>query len=174
MKIIFLDIDGVMNNQVDYDFAVLKGEDITENKYDLSPRCMDLLNELIKETGAKVVITSVWRYGKTTAEMQLLFYEHGFEGEIIGLTPCLDREYTLRGNEILMWIKQNEELIGCSSSDFESYVILDDDSDMLYRQRNNFIKIDGYCGLTYNVIHKAKWLLNLYRENIITIKEREC
>jgi hypothetical protein len=166
VKIIFLDIDGVMNNQVDYEFAELKGEN-PEKKEDISPRCMDLLNNLIEETGAKVVITSVWRYGKTTEEMQQLLDRHGFKGEIVGLTPALNREFVLRGNEIYAWIKQNEKLIECPYYDFESYVILDDDSDMLYWQRNNFIKIDNYCGITYNVIHKAKWMLELYKEKII-------
>lgn len=40
------------------------------------------------------------------------------------------------------------------------YVILDDDSDMLYWQRNNFILIDRFVGLTMGNVFQAKKILN--------------
>lgn len=161
-KIIFLDIDGVMNSEVDYLLAEARGdlETAKEEAHEISKRCMDLLNELISNTGAEVVISSVWRYGETVESMQAMFDSKGFSGKIIGLTPRLGHG-NLRGNEILQWIKDNESYLGCYS-DFESYVIFDDDSDMLYWQRENFILIDGYTGLTYNKTYKAKYILNKY------------
>jgi len=163
-KIIFLDIDGVMNSEVDYLLAEAKGDlkMAKEEAHEISQRCMNLLNDLIQETGAEIVISSVWRYGETAESMQTMFDNKGFKGKIAGLTPSLGKG-NLRGNEILQWIKDNEEYLGVKYyNDFESYVIFDDDSDMLYWQRENFIPIDGYTGLTHNKTYKAKWILGRF------------
>jgi len=131
---------------------------------DIDPENMKYLNSLIKDTGAVVVITSTWRLNSTVAELQALFNRNGFEGEIIDKT--LDLRYNgcgsciLRGNEILYWIQKHEDLIGQSYHDYKNYVILDDDSDMLYWQRNNLILVDAYCGLTPNMAYRAARILN--------------
>ena len=170
-KIIFLDIDGVMNSQVDYELAEARGDLKTarEEAHELSARCMDLLNTLIDETGAEVVITSVWRYTTTKEELQTLFEKKGFKHKILDYTPVYDRNFSVRGNEILGWITANEEYLGQDYFEFESYVIFDDDSDMLYWQRENFVPIDGYTGLTHNKTYKAKWILGRFdkKENKI-------
>jgi hypothetical protein len=155
VKIIFLDIDGVMNNELAYTPSYIS--ELERGRDDIDPRCMDLLNILIEKTNAKVVISSVWRIGETVESMQEMFNKHGFKGEIVGLTPTSS---ALRGNEILRWIKDNEEYLGQYNWDYVKYVIFDDDSDMLYWQRNNFIQIDSYCGLTPHAIYKAEWILN--------------
>ncbi|GJQ44086.1 MAG: hypothetical protein JETCAE03_35840 [Ignavibacteriaceae bacterium] len=157
-KIIFLDVDGVLNSEVDY---LLNNKDIDE-RTDLAKRPMELLNDLIAETGAEVVISSTWRLGETVESMQKMFDEKGFRGKIIGLTERLGRG-NLRGNEILQWIKDNQEYLdGKYYSNFDTYVIFDDDSDMLLWQKDNFIQIDSYAGLTYNKTYKAKHILNKY------------
>ena len=156
-KIIFLDIDGVMNSEVDF---LLTGKH--EEAHDISGRCVGLLNELVKETEAEIVISSVWRYNNTKEDLQALFDSKGFIGKIIDVTPIYSKEYTVRGNEILGWIKANEKYLEQSYSDFNAYIIFDDDSDMLYWQRENFILIDGFTGLTRNKIYKAKRMLNRY------------
>ena len=48
---------------------------------------MELLNELIKKTGAKVVITSTWRLSRSVEELQRVLDYKGFEGEVIAKTP---------------------------------------------------------------------------------------
>ena len=45
----------------------------------------------------------------------------------------------VRGNEINKWIHDNNDIIG-DYIKFKDYVILDDDNDMLFIQRHNFIK----------------------------------
>jgi HAD domain in Swiss Army Knife RNA repair proteins len=160
MRIVFLDIDGVLNNQLWYEST--KG--ICRERDDLDPKNIEQLNNLIKATGAKVVVTSVWRLGRSVAELQAILDGNGFEGEVIGTT--LDLRYKehgaciLRGNEIYCWIQEHEDLIGEKSHEYKRYVILDDDSDMLYWQRNNFIHVDPYCGLTPNIIFHAEKILN--------------
>ncbi len=159
MQIVFLDIDGVLNHHHFYETRY-KGEEKTNpTKFEvyadmIDPKSVDFLNEIVDGTDAKFVISSTWRLGKTIEELQKLLDYHGFKGEIIGKTPrgC---ESCCRGNEIHTWIRDNEEHLGGNYSDYSSYVILDDDSDMLYWQRNNFLLVDGYIGITPNIAYKA-------------------
>lgn len=158
-KIIFLDIDGVLNSQLWY--IRTKG---SRERDDLDNEAIGFLNDLIEKTGAKVVVTSTWRLGRTIDELQEILTRNGFTGEVIDKTKDLrignDGDSILRGNEILQWIKSHPEIIGCYYSDYKNYVIFDDDSDMLYWQRNNFIHIDPYVGLTPTDVYKAQKILN--------------
>ena len=70
---------------------------------------------------------------------------------------CID---CVRGNEIHSWIKDNEALTGEAYHDYKNYVILDDDSDMLYWQRNNFVHTSWKKGLTEEEAEKAITILN--------------
>jgi hypothetical protein len=159
MNIIFLDIDGVLN--CDIYFAKEKSEGII--KHPLSHICKERvgwLNELCAKTEAKVVLSSTWRYSGLKYCQDVL-KEAGATFEIIDVTPNLRGENCLRGNEILAWVKSNQELLGYEyDSDFKSYAIIDDDSDMLYWQRNNFFQTDTYSGLTPNICYKIKRFFN--------------
>ena len=156
LKIIFLDIDGVLNNVPFH--KNFKGT-FTKSTDEIDTQSVLWLNDLIKETDAKVVVTSTWRLGKTVEELQKILEDKGFVGEVIGKTDSLNNGYVFRGNEILKWMKDNEQLVGYYAY-YESYVIFDDDSDMLYWQKDNFIKIDPWFGLSPNHCYKAKKILN--------------
>ncbi len=163
MKIIFLDFDGVLNHEIFYQKRM---DDGMENYppyplCEIDPKNIQVLNFIIEKTGAKIVISSTWRHGRTIEELQNILNYHGFEGEIISITPSFRDDCSLRGNEILQWIKDSKELIGSDYHEFENYVILDDDSDMLYWQRNNFIHVDRYVGLTINDAYVAIKMLNI-------------
>lgn len=157
-KIIFLDIDGVLNHEQFY--RDRKRHEREHPLSELCPKSVANLNVLITETGAKVVISSTWRLGRTVAEIQALLEGVGFTGEVIDCTPNLRGEGCLRGNEILKWTKDNKELLGADYYNFTEYVILDDDSDMLYWQRNNFLLIDRFVGLTMGAVFQAKKIIN--------------
>jgi len=161
-KIIFLDFDGVLNSQL-Y-FVKRHAEKLAGHNLgfagDLDPTAVGFLNELIEKTGAKVVVSSTWRIGMTAEDLQELLEKVGFKGEVIGVTPDLSSGSCLRGNEILEWIKDNRAIVGADYSDYRQYVIFDDDSDMLYWQRNNYFQCDGYVGLTPNICYRAKRFLN--------------
>ena len=162
MKIIFLDIDGVLNHEAFYKERFEKRYDegaIAHPYSEIDPKCVQNLNTLIEETGAKVVISSTWRHSGLDYCKDVLEF-HGFKGEIIDITPTSRCGMCVRGNEILEWIKNNEEAIGARYYNYKEYVILDDDSDMLYWQRNNFILVDRFVGLTKGTIFQAKKILN--------------
>lgn len=160
MKIVFLDIDGVLNHQLFYQEKSQKDRynEVGRDLCNLDPTRVQMLNKL--KDVAKFVISSTWRKLHTLEEIKSLLELCGFEGEIIDKTPTLSFEQTNglyhgsvpRGCEIKRWVEDNK----IHSKD---YIILDDDSDMLYNQRNNFLLVDGYCGLTPNIVYRAYYIL---------------
>ena len=60
MKIIFLDIDGVLNS--DEYFDKIKNLNINGIENDIDISKIILLKKSLDETGAKIVLTSSWRY----------------------------------------------------------------------------------------------------------------
>lgn len=154
MKIIFLDIDGVLNCELYYKETP---PELRRETYPLSEMCKERiswLNELCKNTGAKIVISSTWRIGRELEELQNLFIQVGATFEIIGKTPHMRDRGCVRGNEIHRWILDNsEKIIGLPYYDFKDYAIIDDDSDMLLWQQKHFFQTDNYSGLTPNIVY---------------------
>lgn len=141
MKIIFLDFDGVITSYY--------------TKYRISKDKIKLIENLINETGAKIVISSSWRHGSKNVEEFINknlseISDSIFVKSIIGLTEVLS---PVRGEEIQKWIDDH-------NNEIESYVILDDDSDMLDEQLYNFVQTDGYEGITEREIRLSKHILN--------------
>lgn len=161
-KLIFLDVDGVLNSQK-Y-FSKIKGDmSVDQTRRFFDPEAVKNLNDITDKTGAKIVISSTWRKTRTLEELQELFKEVGITGEVIGKTPQLyfkgpngGSRSVPRGVEIKEWLEQN----GIKPHLFRSYVIIDDDSDMLYNQRMNFFNTDWDFGLgpsmAYRIINYFK------------------
>lgn len=149
MKIIFLDIDGVLNvHRQEHDkYGSLFHENFVDN-----------LATIIKETSAKIIISSSWRLNGLPA-MQQMWVDRNLPGEVVGITPYIHG--VARGTEIAKWLFTRY----C-----DGYVIIDDDDDMLPSQMNNFVKTSdnfdhedkediGY-GLTKKCAEKAIEILN--------------
>ena len=157
MKVIFLDIDGVLNSQ--FMHQDISDEIIKTPGGTLSKRCINLTNELIDKTDAKIVISSTWRMDD---DIENTLLDAGLKADIIGKTPVLRDRFSLRGNEIHAWIVENEKLIGKPYHDYHSFVILDDDSDMLLWHRENYFQTDPYTGLNPNIVYRAERFLNRF------------
>lgn len=152
IKVIFLDFDGVISTP-DY-------------KWSLEPAKVQLLEELIKDTNAKIVVSSSWSTGCRTGEdfVNKMFGKWKeitgphvtpeknqiFKDAIIDVTDHMGND---RGDEIQRWLDAHEDEV-------DSYVIFDDDADMLEEQLFNFVQTDGYEGLTSREIKLAKLILN--------------
>jgi hypothetical protein len=160
MKLIYLDIDGVLNCQDAYH----NGEcqyvefDIDGEKTFYQSFCSwskMWLNKLISETNSKIVISSTWRFSGLEY-MKKVWELEEMEGEIIGITPSFRggvKDYTIpRGCEIdyhlsntmgfhhINWDKDWQKKYMVESG-VDNYVIIDDDGDMLYGQKNHFIQV---------------------------------
>jgi hypothetical protein len=147
MKVIFLDIDGVLNsgdNLCSYGFLNSKlGRDLYGDLFD--ERCVRYLEAIIQKTGAYIVMSSSWRYAGFF-KMQQMWEARRLPGKLIDITPSGKynpdigyNEYTVRGDEIQEWINANKP---------ETYCIIDDDSDMLESQLPFFVKTDAEFGIT--------------------------
>lgn len=157
-KYIFLDIDGVLNSEQYYleksqyerweEFRDKLDNHIAWGVCNIDPKAVKLLNRLVSETNAKIVVSSSWRGDYA---LQTIFSLAGIIEPIYGETPRSN--FGWRGAEIGTWLKERREPY--------KYVILDDDDcDMLDTQRNNFIHTDWTVGLTEENVNEAIKILN--------------
>ncbi len=155
--IVFLNFDGVLNSQLYYKRRERKGvREIDE----IDPVAIGFLNQICEDNDAEVVVTSTWRLGRTVKELHDMLVNRGFTGEVFDKTKDLSSHPgSLRGNEVLLWMKENELRIG-DYGNYRRYICLDDDSDYLYWQRNNLLLVDGYVGLTPKHVFLAKRILS--------------
>jgi hypothetical protein len=158
LKVIFLDIDGVLN--CDYWYETSKS--LIPHPYNhFSPDLVDNLNRITKATGAKIVLSSTWRKNRTLEELRQLFVEVGIEGELIDKTIEL-RFYNWthsvpRGCEIYHWIDSRVDL----NHLWRKFVIIDDDTDMMYWHKENVFTTDpSGGGLTANIAYRITNFLN--------------
>lgn len=151
MKVVFLDIDGVLNNE-GYLSKVAAGRSsagIGLRSFD--PDSIDQLNRFLKETGASVGISSTWRYMHDIDSFRELFKLSGLPADsIIGTTPKTMEGH--RGQEISGWLREHPEVT--------SYVIVDDDSDMESYQRPRFVQTTWARGLRSEHVDRMITLLN--------------
>lgn len=112
MKVIFLDVDGVLNS--DEYFDKIQGLDIQGIESDIDINKVKLLKKAVDETGAKVVLSSSWRYTKNALALKKLLAD--YEIRITDSTPVVEHK---RGLEIRKWLENNNNV--------EDFVILDDE-----------------------------------------------
>lgn len=154
MKVIFLDIDGVLNNLTSMYLATL-GHHPAGNiaMMTMDAGCVLLFKHLVVKTGAKFVVTSTWRRNskENSTEVFNALRWCGFDNAMdhcAGITIRLDNGN--RGMEIDHWLKIKSHEFG----EIENYVILDDDSFDIH-QGNNLVKTVGEIGLTVKDLEKA-------------------
>lgn len=166
MKIIFLDIDGVLNSHRFFKERHEKnaerhfnGDYIEYKLGDIDLKSMVHLNDLLQKTGAKIVVSSTWRKSFSVKQLQELFRRVNLQGEIIDKTATLN---TIRGLEIAKWLETRPEV--------ESFVIIDDDSDMGDLKRF-LVKTTFDDGITEDTVAKAVALLGVPRNSVGPCKD---
>lgn len=159
MKLLFLDIDGVLNSHdanADH-ICGIHADKITR------------LNRLVELTGAEVVISSAWRYMILNGAMSVsgfrhMLMTHGLASfvKIVGCTVS-DEEIAERGDQIAAFL---------DTAEWPPYIVLDDGSELPQtktatmseslsgRHGEHWVKIDGRVGLTDEDVVTATRLLN--------------
>lgn len=116
MKLLFLDVDGVLNCRADFEQSA--------SMHVLNNDKLLLLKRIVDQTGCAVVLSSSWRscnHARKILENKL--WQVGID--LLGTTP--DRLSTPRALEILQWVRHNK--ITPTKA-----VVLDDDVDAAVRE----------------------------------------
>lgn len=165
MKILFLDVDGVLNshqsatfwhsrrNQAEWENNMYRDWPGTLKEYlamEFCPIALSNVEELIRrEPDLKIVVSSTWRLGETVETLRKIFSPSKLIADaIIDKTASFSR---MRGNEIQRWLDEHPEVT--------RYVILDDDSDMLESQKNNFVNTSELHGFQFSDMLTASKIL---------------
>lgn len=145
MKILFLDIDGVVNCET------------TAQRHrgaiGIDPYMAFLVARIVERTGCKVVLSSSWRHfpdGCDEVARQVV--------PLLDVTPKMPlfggADQKERGHEIKAWLDEHPEVT--------RYAILDDNSDMLDEQLPNFFKTSWATGITEEIAEKVVRHLGWY------------
>ena len=158
MKVIFLDIDGVLNTERYCKIQVKRAmADSYEANFNFDPICMRCLKELIDKTGAKIVLSSSWRENPKDEyfyQFQLNLKVYGLLDSFISTTPIFHSS-DIRGEEIKLWLNINKNIY----KDIE-YIIIDDEDNM-GELKDRLVKCNPYYGFNNEMKEKAYSLFNI-------------
>lgn len=145
MKVIFLDIDGVL---ITHDSSLSRRNALPGTPRTWSPdkRCVRRLNQLTEWTGAKIVVSSVFRKFRG---YRAILEGWGVAAPIVGQTPVLREKY--RGDEIQAWLMLHPTI--------EHFVILDDDDDMGRMTTSRLVRTDPKVGFSREDLGRAYEIL---------------
>jgi histidinol phosphatase-like enzyme len=131
-KILFLDIDGVLNSNrtcVAFDGYPHSFDGRDMGQFDHV--AIGLIRQLCKATDCSVVLSSDWRLCSTAHETA-----NALDLPVVDCTPSLKG---CRGLEINAWLAAHPEVA--------TYAIVDDNDGMLESQMTRFVKTDAEVGL---------------------------
>jgi hypothetical protein len=135
MKVIFLDIDGVLNCKATRNPRNLP--------YVVDPKLLRRFKRLLDRTGAKVVLSSTWRYDPAG-----LFSARHAGIPFVGVTPDMPRRP--RRDEVLAWLSGHPRV--------KRYVIIDDEDDGL--DELPLFQPPAATGLNQKIVNGAAGYLN--------------
>lgn len=134
-KVLFLDIDGVLNSRRTVIATGYYPHCFDENnKKRFDWIAVGMIRELCEKEGASIVLSSSWRHGKNSVHE----CANGLDLPIFDKTPDL---LGVRGEEIQDWLNRHPEVT--------HYAIVDDNSDMLASQADHFVQTSEEDGLSF-------------------------
>lgn len=116
----------------------------------LDKAAIERLNEIIRQTGAKIVVSSTWRMWYRAPGLQLLLSSFGLHGDVIDRTVLSPSRY--RAHEIQAWLNETKLKI-------ESFVAIDDDSADMVEVKDRLVKTQSESGLLDEHIERAVEIL---------------
>lgn len=141
MRVIFLDVDGVLNS---YDFFAKCRDDLS-NLCEIDLAAVKLIQHAVEATRAIVILSSTWRLDRSLIH-QLI--DRGVP--IDGMTPRLD-SFDIRGHEIQAWLDEHPHVT--------HYAVVDDEADAGIGHESSFVHTDPQIGLTPRDVAKIIGLL---------------
>jgi len=179
MKIIFLDIDGVLNTQETFEQIYLEYKKNGKRRLEIDTKKVEYLKEIVEQTGALLVLASSWKIffakqgGKVLAQnskyeellkilqnYNLFIYDTTYQGM-----------YQSKAKEIKDWLKNNE---------VESFIILDDETEDLGNLAENYLiktrfskNAEEELGLCKKHIIQAVDMLNYQKQEKFIQRKRK-
>jgi hypothetical protein len=173
-KIIFLDVDGVINSDDWAEWCYHNISFIKDGGCNLiSPNLVKKVIKICESTNAKIVLSSSWRHwslGQTLKQLASKRDLRPILDNLVGVTPRSDERH--RGKEIDYFLNCcKKEYMYTADGDQLSderykfvrhpkYVIIDDDDDMLDEQMPYFVQTDFMVGITDEDVKKSIKILN--------------
>jgi hypothetical protein len=166
MKVIFLDVDGVLNSTrsfvaskyTDYIKSDVIGPTVFHNHQNHDPIAIGLVNKLCDNDDIKIVVSSTWRLVGEEGVIKDL-RAMGITGDFA--TPAITIQLTdIRGEEVNDWLKNHG-----TKNNVTHHVILDDGSDFYPSQPHVKSNID--IGFSYKNYLEAKKYLGLNTFNLV-------
>ncbi|MBQ2946436.1 MAG: hypothetical protein IJE04_01105 [Bacilli bacterium] len=155
MKVIFLDVEGVLNTRETYERAYRLHGHTTMIDLELDMFRIGYLKQIIDETGAKIVLSSSFRYFFHKEDDKVFpvslkgkrLYDNlrKYDVEIYDITPTTMGS---REDQVKEWLSNRD--------DIESFVIIDDDA-------NNFDEL--YSNLIQTSTMKRNYLSSFMKES---------
>lgn len=142
MKLLFLDIDGVLTNN-----KLVYNNSNSDLIYPFSKSCVEALNIILKSHRLKIILTSSWRNVFDVDKQCRIFKENNLRQMPAGTTK--DLGYENRYQEIALYLENKK---------VDTFVILDDME--IKGFENNFVWINPAYGLTTNHIAVINKILN--------------
>lgn len=143
MKILYLDIDGVINSRRTAEaFEGYPWNAKSLENFDKV--AIALIQRLCEITDCKIVLSSSWRADPNWKDLA-----EQLDLPIIDRTPI--KISSNRGEEVAMWLREHPEVT--------QYAIVDDTDEFLEEQRPFFVQTCPYNGLSYDNYMKLKDLL---------------
>jgi hypothetical protein len=135
MKVIFLDIDGVLN--------CTETPNPRKFPYIVDPALLARFNRILENTGAHVVLSSTWRYDPAG-----LFSAKHWGVPFIDITP--DMPHVPRCKEIIGWLEKHSEV--------NRFAVIDDEDDGL--DELPLFQPSARTGLTDEIVDGVRDYLN--------------
>lgn len=167
IKVIFLDIDGVLNS---YDWFVSNRKN--KHRVHLDDKAIEFLSRVVNSTNAKIVLSSSWRIISEDSEPMIELKEKfkKLNMDIFDKTGR-SRKRKSRGWEIREWLKENKKLFNIIS-----FVIIDDDSYDIINHKKTllpyYIKTSFKDGLKEKHIPRILHVLNGGKVNLVLLPKR--
>jgi len=146
MKLIFLDIDGVL---------------VTRRVGVFEERLLGNLKKVVDSTGAQIVLSSDWRrhpFARAEAQREMGKRGLGF----ISCTPCMNQFVPQRPTEIMTWRREHERKV--NAEPVSNWVVIDDRALLEERHgthlRSHFVQTHPLRGFTDAAADECIRILN--------------
>lgn len=181
MKVLFLNIDGVLNtgDNIKGLFELWKirnpgvgeltAEDASKMKDGLymdsygeifDERAIRWLDFIIQRTEAKIVLISNWRLD---TDVQALWANRNLPGDVIGGTPNINHQYP--AHEIEIWLEEHKDIY--------SYAIIDASDDYPILMKDRLVAVNNYFGLTFPAADAAIKMLETRIEKEVNEEKKK-